>query len=116
MPASTTQAPVGAKAGAANHNPRHHAPPRTSREAPTEKERADAWLSRINAAHAARDVIRMLYDAVGGSAIYAQNNPLDLALRDAETWCQHLAVQRRTLEWVGALLLKSDGPPAFPFL
>lgn len=85
-------------------------------EKPSEKERADAWLSRVNVARAARDVIRMLYDAVGGSAIYSKKSPFDLALRDAETWCQHLAFQRRTLEWVGAMLLKSDGPPPFPFL
>lgn len=82
----------------------------------TEKERADAWLCRVNVFHSARDVIRMLYDAVGGSAIYSRKDPFDLQLRDAETWCQHLAVQRRTLEWVGALLLKSDGPPPFPLL
>jgi alkylation response protein AidB-like acyl-CoA dehydrogenase len=82
----------------------------------TEKERADAWLCRINVFQSARDVIRMLYDAVGGSAIYSKKSPLDVALRDAETWCQHLAVQRRTLEWVGALLLKSDSPPPFPLL
>jgi indole-3-acetate monooxygenase len=85
------------------------------REVPTEKERADAWLSRINAAQASREVIRMLYDAVGGSAIYAQG-PFDRLLRDAETWCQHVVVQRRTLEWVGAMLLKSDGPPPPPLL
>ena len=72
--------------------------------------------TRINVGQAAREVIRMLYDAVGGSAIYSKKNPFDLALRDAETWCQHLAVQRRTLEWVGGLLLKSDGPPPFPLL
>jgi alkylation response protein AidB-like acyl-CoA dehydrogenase len=86
------------------------------RQAPTDNERADASLSRINVAQSARKVIRMLYDAVGGSAIYLNRSPLDLALRDAETWCQHLAVQRRTLEWVGRLLLKSDGPPPFPLL
>jgi alkylation response protein AidB-like acyl-CoA dehydrogenase len=77
-------------------------------EVPTEKERADVWLSRVNVAQSARRVIRMLYDAVGGSAIYAKKSPFDLALRDAETWCQHVVFQRRTLEWVGAMLLKSD--------
>jgi indole-3-acetate monooxygenase len=41
----------------------------------TEKERADSWLSRINVAQAAREVIRMLYDAVGGSAIYTKKGP-----------------------------------------
>jgi len=53
---------------------------------------------------------------LGGSAIYSKKRPLDLALRDAETWSQHLAVQRRTLEWVGGLLLKSDGPLPSPLL
>jgi indole-3-acetate monooxygenase len=85
-------------------------------EMPTEKERADSWLSRVNVAQAAREVIRKLYDAVGGGAIYAKQSLFDLALRDAETWCQHIAFQPRTLEWVGAMLLKSDGPPAFPLL
>ena len=33
------------------------------------------WLSFINAAHSARQVIRMLFDAVGGSAIYSKKNP-----------------------------------------
>ncbi len=78
------------------------------REKPTEQERADLWLSRVNVCHSAREIIRMLYDAVGGSAIYAQKGPFDRALRDADTWCQHVVVQRRTLEWVGAMLLKSD--------
>jgi alkylation response protein AidB-like acyl-CoA dehydrogenase len=86
------------------------------REPLTEQERADAWLSRINVAQSARDIIRMLYDTVGGSAIYSKKGLFDLALRDAETWCQHLAFQPRTLEWVGGLLLKSDGPPPFPLL
>jgi hypothetical protein len=57
----------------------------------------------------------MLYDAVGGSAIYSRKGPFDRALRDAETWCQHVVVQRRTLEHIGAMLLKSGGSP-FPFL
>lgn len=80
-------------------------------EKPTEKERADVWLARVNVCHAARQVIRMLFDALGGTAIYTQKGPLDRALRDADTWCQHVVGQRRTLEWVGALLLKSDERP-----
>lgn len=86
------------------------------REVLTEKERAHSWLSRINVAQAAREAIRMLYNAVGGSAIHTKKGPLDRALRDAETLCQHLAFQPKTLEWVGTMLLKSDGPPPFPFL
>jgi alkylation response protein AidB-like acyl-CoA dehydrogenase len=79
-----------------------------NREEPTEKERADAWLSNLNAFQSARQIVRTLFDAVGGSAIYTRKGPFDRALRDAETWCQHLIGQRRTLEMVGAFLLRSD--------
>jgi alkylation response protein AidB-like acyl-CoA dehydrogenase len=81
----------------------------------TQRESIDMALARINSAHAAREVIRMLYDVVGGSAIYAQRGPFDRALRDIETICQHFAVQRRLLEHIGALLLKADAPP-LPYL
>ena len=72
-------------------------------------------LARINSMHAARKVIRMLYDIIGGNAIYAQRGPFDRALRDIETLCQHFAVQRRLLEHLGALMLKADAPP-LPYL
>jgi hypothetical protein len=38
-------------------------------EPPSERERADAWLSHINVFQSAREVIRILYDAVGAGAI-----------------------------------------------
>jgi indole-3-acetate monooxygenase len=79
-------------------------------EQPTVQERADAWLSRVNAAQAARNIVRMLYDAVGSAAIYSKRSPLDRALRDAETFCQHIVSQRKTLEMVGAMLLNADTP------
>jgi indole-3-acetate monooxygenase len=79
-------------------------------EQPNVRERADAWLSRVNAAQAARDIIRMLYDAVGSAAIYSERSPLDRALRDAETFCQHIVSQRKTLEMIGAMLLNADTP------
>ncbi|MGB9380834.1 hypothetical protein [Candidatus Binatus sp.] len=82
----------------------------------TDKERGDVWLSFINAAHSARQVIRMLFDAVGGSAIYSKKNPFDRWLRDAETWCQHTVVQRKLLETIGGMLLKSDDQQPFPLL
>jgi len=84
-------------------------------EPPTVRERADAWLARLNASQAARDIIRMLYDAVGSAAIYSELSPLDRALRDAETFCQHITAQRKTLELVGAMLLNADAP-LFPYL
>jgi hypothetical protein len=83
-------------------------------EKPTDRERADVWLSRVNVCHAAREVIRMLFDAVGSAAIYTGKGPLDRALRDSETWCQHIVAQRRSLEWVGAVLLKADNAGANP--
>ncbi len=79
-------------------------------EQPTVRERADAWLSRVNAAQSARDIIRMLYDVVGSAAIYSERSPLDRALRDAETWCQHIVSQRKTLEMIGGMLLDADTP------
>ena len=56
-----------------------------SHEEPTVRERADAWLSRVNAAQTARDIIRMLYDAVGSGSDLLRTSLLDRALRDAET-------------------------------
>jgi len=77
-------------------------------EQPTVHERADAWLSRVNAAQSARDIIRMLYDATGSAAIYSDRSPLDRALRDAETFCQHIVAQRKSLEMIGGMLLGAD--------
>jgi len=77
-------------------------------EEPTVRERADAWLSRVNAAQTARDIIRLLYDAVGSAAIYSERSPLDRALRDAETFCQHIVAQRKTLEMIGGMILGAD--------
>jgi alkylation response protein AidB-like acyl-CoA dehydrogenase len=84
------------------------------REKLTDRERAHVWLSRVNVCHAAREVIRLLYDAVGSAAIYSGKGPLDRALRDSETWCQHIVAQRRSLEWVGAVLLKADNAGTNP--
>lgn len=85
-------------------------------EPPTVQERADIWLSNINVCQSSRQIIRLLFDAVGGSAIYSRKSALDRALRDAETWCQHIIGQRRTLEMVGAMLLKADDVRVSPLL
>jgi alkylation response protein AidB-like acyl-CoA dehydrogenase len=84
-------------------------------ERPTDKDRIDLALARVNTAQAARTVIRSLYDTAGSNAIYAQRGPFDRALRDIETLCQHFGVQRRVLENCGVLLLKADAPPP-PYL
>lgn len=74
----------------------------------TDKERADVWMARVNAFQSARDVVRLLYDTIGGSAIYTHKGPLDRAMRDATTMCQHIAGQRKGAEGVGALLLGDE--------
>ncbi len=79
-------------------------------ERPTIRERGDAWLSRVNAAQSAREIVRMLYDAMGSASIYSERSPLDRALRDAETVCQHIVMQRKTLGMAGAMLLEADTP------
>jgi alkylation response protein AidB-like acyl-CoA dehydrogenase len=79
-------------------------------EEPSVRERADAWLSRVNAAQTARDIIRSLYDAAGSAAIYSERSLLDRALRDAETFCQHIVAQRKSLEMIGGMLLGADVP------
>ena len=78
------------------------------REQPTTEERADAWLSRTNAFQAGRRVVALLYDTVGGSAVYSRRSPLDRHLRDINTACQHILGQARMLEDAGGLLL-ADG-------
>ena len=85
-------------------------------EEPTEQERADLWLSNINVCQSSRQIIRLLFDSVGGSAIYTKKSAFDRALRDSETWCQHIIGQRRTLEMVGSLFLKSDDTRPSPLL
>ncbi len=84
-------------------------------ERPTIRERADAWSSRVNAAQAAREIVRVLYDALGSASIYSERSPLDRALRDAETVCQHIVMQRKTLAMAGAILLEAD-TPVLPYI
>jgi alkylation response protein AidB-like acyl-CoA dehydrogenase len=86
-----------------------------SNEQPTIRERTDSWLSRVNAAQAAREIVRMLYDALGSASIYSERSPLDRALRDAETVCQHIVMQHKTLAMAGAMLLEAD-TPVLPYI
>jgi len=71
----------------------------------TLRERADVWLSRLNAFQSARAIVRTLYDTIGGSAVYSFKSGLCRALRDSETMCQHVVGQRRELATIGGLLL-----------
>lgn len=71
----------------------------------TLRERADVWLSRLNAFQTARHVTRLLFDTLGGDAIFSTYSGLERSLRDTETMCQHVVGQRRSLESMGGLLL-----------
>ncbi len=75
----------------------------------TPEERADAWLSRTHAFQSGRKVVSLLYDTVGGSAIYSQKSPFDRHLRDIQTACQHMVGQTKGWEMVGSLLLGGEG-------
>jgi len=70
-------------------------------------------LSRANAFRVARDVALLMVDTAGTSAIYA-TSPLDRLVRDSVTMMQHVAVQERILEMLGALVVDEETP--FPFL
>lgn len=80
------------------------------------QQRADLWLSRLNAFQSARSVVRLLYDVIGGSAIYTHKGPMDRSIRDSETMCQHMVGQRKGLEDIGALLLDSDEQSGSPMI
>jgi alkylation response protein AidB-like acyl-CoA dehydrogenase len=79
----------------------------------TPEDRADAALSRTNAFQTGRKVVSLLYDTIGGSAIYSQKSPFDRHMRDMQTACQHIVAQTKGWEGVGGLLLgsESNGPP-----
>jgi alkylation response protein AidB-like acyl-CoA dehydrogenase len=82
----------------------------------TRQERADVWLSRLNAFQECRTIVRSLYDIVGGSAIYTYRSSLDRSLRDMETMCQHFVGQRRELSVAGGLLLGNPRDDAHAFM
>lgn len=74
------------------------------------KERVDPFLSRQFAFQAARKVTQIMYDTVGGAAVYAKS-PFDRHLRDMITGCQHIMGQAKSLEPCGALMLGADFGP-----
>lgn len=80
------------------------------------QERADVWLSRLNAFQTARQITALMYDTLGGDAIYSKKSTLDRGLRDAITMCQHIVGQRKELENVGAMLLEAEKRPSSPML
>jgi len=82
----------------------------------TKQERADVWLSRTNCFQSAREVCRLVYDLLGGGAVYTERGPFDRHLRDAETMCQHIVGQEKGFETVGAMLFDPAGAAVHPLL
>jgi len=78
----------------------------------TTEDRANAWLSGTNAFQTGRKVASLLYDVIGGSAIYSKKSPFDRHLRDMQTARQHMVAQTKGWEGVGSMLLdgESDHP------
>ena len=85
-------------------------------ETPSEKLRADICLSRVNVFRETRGIITDLYDLVGGPAIRKGKTPLDKAVRDAQTWCQHVVGKESSITASGNLLLNHKQSKGFPML
>lgn len=77
----------------------------------TSDERIESMLTRAYAFRAARSIVRRLYDLLATTAVYARS-PLERALRDTETMCQHTVAQDQILQSAGAHLV--GGVPRFP--
>lgn len=75
---------------------------------PTMAQQARMKLAAHHAAQASRDAVTLLYDTMTTSSVY-QPNPLDQALRDVTTICQHIVVSSRVLETAGRVLVGLDG-------
>ena len=73
----------------------------------TERERAAVMISRQQAFQTGRLVCQMMFDLIGGEAVYARAG-FERRLRDMNTGCQHIVAQSKTLQSPGALLLGSD--------
>jgi alkylation response protein AidB-like acyl-CoA dehydrogenase len=74
----------------------------------TEAERAATFLARQFAFQTGREVVQLIYDTIGGAAVYAKA-PFDRQMRDMMTACQHVVAQEKTLASVGSLLLGVEG-------
>ena len=76
-------------------------------ETPSDRERAAVMISRQQAFQTGRQVCQMMFDLIGGEAIYSRAG-FERQLRDMNTGCQHIVAQAKTLQAPGALLLGSD--------
>jgi len=75
-------------------------------------DRVSPALARYNAFKTCRNIVRSMYDLVGGASVY-RKSPMDRWLRDAETMCQHAVAQDSILQLAGNVLV--GGESASPF-
>jgi alkylation response protein AidB-like acyl-CoA dehydrogenase len=78
--------------------------------------RSHIWLSRLNVFRTTREIILELYDLVGGPAIRHEKTPLEQALRDSVTWCQHIVGKENGLAAAGNMLLNEVQSDGFPMI
>ncbi len=72
--------------------------------APGARQLAVARLARVNAIMASAQAVDLVYDAGGGSSIYA-TRPLERCFRDIRTVSQHMSMASPNYEVVGRVLL-----------
>ena len=85
-------------------------------ETPSTEERVDVFLARSEAFHRARHAVEVLFDALGGGAIYCERSSLERHLRDLNTACQHIMAQRQGQLPAAQLLLGREDAAQFAFL
>ena len=78
---------------------------------PSLQQRARFRLSLAGAAQLCVEAVDLMYQAAGGSSVYA-TNPLDRLFRDAHTVNQHITNSPKTFEIAGQMLLGVD--PGLP--
>jgi alkylation response protein AidB-like acyl-CoA dehydrogenase len=74
---------------------------------PSPEEWLDVRLSLTNAAHASKEAVNLLYEALGTTGVY-RRSPLDRHLRDLTTMAQHILMQTKTYAAGGRRLLGID--------
>jgi len=77
---------------------------------PSPETRVALAASRQFALRTAREVVQLMVDTAGASAIY-RTSPLERLLRDAITMCEHWTGQERTLEMIGAVIFGEEAIP-----
>jgi alkylation response protein AidB-like acyl-CoA dehydrogenase len=80
-------------------------------ETPSLQQRARFRLSLAGAAQMCVEAVDLMYQAAGGSSVYA-TNPLDRLFRDAHTVHQHITNSPKVFETAGQMLLGQD--PGLP--